>query len=491
MKKIFALLVIFLVYTTFLVAQPVRLKLSRQINVPNYNHYGVSLTADGQTIFFTSDYYLSEGNKAELKECHSKGADNWGALEEVTMLNKSGSLNQYAGHGVSPDGNTLYFSSRKMGGVGGFDIWVSTRINGQWYTPRNIGKPVNSEGMEGFPSISPDGKMLYFVRCQTMTNQKAEGCKVYQAELKGNDIWKEPVALPDNVNQGNILAPKILKDGKTLLFSSDKPGGKGSYDLYVSKKTSSGWSDPRNISILNTSSDEIFADMSFQTDAIVYSSFVENYWTVFKAKLPEEFQPEPVVLLSGKAQDGTKRPLKGFVQAMDNKTGAPISITPISYDGNFSLLLGKDKSYDIAITAGNENFYWSGTVSAENLLKSKKEAVEATVEPLAMGKFYQGNKPLFDSTSYRLLPGANLECKRIAKLIQTHPSWKIELVLFVAGVAENKPTDENAAFETMKGTVENELSKAGIPSEKYSISNGAHTAEEEENYSGWGLKIAQ
>jgi Tol biopolymer transport system component len=475
-----------------LVAQPVRLKLSRQVNVPNFNHYAPSLSADGQTLLFASDYYCSDGNKVELKITESKGVDNWGALGEVTIINKSANLNQHGGHCVSADGNVIYFSSRKMGGVGGFDIWMSEKIKGVWSAPQNLGKPVNSEGMEAFPSLSPDGKQLYFVRCPTMTDQKCEGGKVYVAELKGKGIWKEPILLPSSINQGNVLSPKIAKDSKTLFFSSDKPGGKGGYDVYVSKKNSDEWSSPRNVAPLNTSSDEIFADMSIQTDAITYASLVEGNWTLFKAKLAEEFQPEATVLFTGKVVNTEKKPLSNaLVQLFDNRSGTPLSLQPVAYDGKFAIVLEHGKSYDVSIKAGNENFYWSSTLSSENLTRSKREEMEAVLEPLSPGKFYQGNKALFDSASYSLLPGASWECKRIAKVLESHPAWKIELVLFASGIAENPPADEAGAFNSMKSAMQAEMGKTGLPSDKWTISNGVGTAEEESNYSGWGIKISQ
>lgn len=472
-----------------LVAQPVRLKLSRQVNVPSYNHYAPSLSADGMTLVYASDYYMSEGNKTELKLCQAKGMDNWGAVEEITPINKSGNLNQYGGHCLSADGNTIYFSSRKTGGVAGFDIWACEKKNGVWGAPYNLGKPLNSEGMEGFPSLAPDGKTLYFVRCQTMDNKSCEGCKIYASESKGKDLWKEAVALPSSINQANVLYPRILKDNKTLLFSSNKLGGKGGYDLYVSKKEGNTWSEPKNLLELNTAEDEIFADMSIQTDAITYASFLEGYWTLFKAKLTEELQPDPVLLFSGKVSNSDSKPVASSVQISDNKTAAPISMTSIPSGSKFAIVLPAEKEYDIAFLGGNELFYWSSSLSAVNLSKSRKEEPEVQLETVKPGKVLHGNKALFDSTSYQLLPGGNLECRRIAKFVQAHTSNTSEIVLFPSGVSVNKPSDPTAAFESMKTAIQAELAKAGLAADKTVIANGYGTQEEENNYSGWGLKL--
>lgn len=473
----------------FSVSQPVRLKLNRQINVPNYNHFAPSLTADGLTLLYASDYYVSNGNKCEMKLNTAKGIDNWGAVEEITVVNKWGTLNQHGGHCISADGQALYFSSRKTGGVAGFDIWTSEKKDGLWLPPHNLGKPVNTEGNEAFPSISPDGKYLYFLRCQTMTNQNCEDCKIYVSELKSKDFWKEPTVLPSNVNQGNVLYPRILKDGKTLLFSSDKPGGKGDQDLYVTKKTGEGWSNPLNIEVLNTPDKEIFADMSIQNEAITYASFVDNFWVLYKAKLPEKYQPEPVYLFQGKVTSNNRPLGSAFIQIMDNIMGTPILMKQVASDGKFAVVLPKDKQYDVALIAGNENFHWSSILNAQNLGNSKKEEVEIAIQGLQQGKLYPGRKALFDSTTYKLLAGATLECKRIAKIAQTHPAWKFEVILYPNGISDNEVADPAAAFDGMKTSIQTELIKLGLGDEKASYTNGTGSAEEENNYSGWAIKI--
>lgn len=472
-----------------IMAQPVRLKLSRQVNVPSYNHYAPSLSADGMTIVYASDYYVSEGNKTELKLCQAKGQDNWGAVEEITPINKSGNLNQFGGHCISADGNIIYFSSRKVGGVAGYDIWASEKKNGVWATPYNIGKPVNSEGMEGFPSLAPDGKSLYFVRCQTMDNKSCESCKVYVSESKGKDLWKEPIVLPSSINQGNVLFPRILKDNKTLLFSSNKSGGKGGYDLYMSRKEGNTWSEPKNLTQINTAEDEIFADMSIQTDAVTYASFIEGYWTLFKAKLVEELQPDPVLLFTGKVMKTDGKPVAASLQISDNRSSAPINMTSVPAGSKFAVVLPTEKEYDVAFLGSNDLFFWSSTLSAVHLTKSRKEEADVQLEIAQSGKVCHGNKALFDSTSYQMLPGAGLECKRIVKFIQGHASNSLEIILFPSGVSVNEPADPAAAFESMKTALQTELTKAGLATGKVNITNGFGTVEEENNYSGWGMKL--
>ena len=64
---------------------------------------------------------------------------------------------------ITADGNTLYFHSDLAGGKGGFDIWASQKVNGEWQTPENVAA-VNTEGTEGWPFLTQDGNELWFTR---------------------------------------------------------------------------------------------------------------------------------------------------------------------------------------------------------------------------------------------------------------------------------------------------------------------------------------
>lgn len=486
MKHYFSVFILQALVAISILAQPIRLKLPRQINVPNYNNYAPSLTANGLTMIYCSDYYVTEGNSVDLKITNSKGLDNWGSGEDVAAINKSGALNQYGAHCISADGNKIYFTSRKSGGVGGYDIWVTEKKGGTWATAKNLGKPVNSTGSEGYPSLSADGKTLYFLRCATMANAGCQDCKLFVSEGKGQDFWQSAVQIPMN---GHILYPRISKDGNSLTFSSNKAGGKGGYDIYQMKKQGDKWSEPVNMEFLNTPADEVYADIPSQAEAILYSTKVDGYLTLFRAKLPESFHPDKVIVISSKINVGQTTGPLGFVQISDNKTGAPISITKIEKDGKISAVLPTGKIYDVAVVSGNERFYWSGTYDAINLTRTQKEEPEIVLDPLQKGQLYYGNKSLFDSTSFQTLQGTSLECKRLSKIFLSHPEWKAEFILFPSGVSNNPPADGLSAFEKMKAAIQPELSKSGISIDRITYMNGFEKPEEENSFAGWGIKF--
>ncbi|MBS1912473.1 MAG: PD40 domain-containing protein [Bacteroidetes bacterium] len=152
---------------------------------------------------------------------------------------------------ITADGRTLYFVSNRPGGVGGHDFWYTTkaeRLDTIFTAPVNIGKPINTELNEGVASIAADGQTIFFTGCN-----RADGlgdCDIYEAELDGTE-WKNV----RNVSEINSpywdSQPSISSDGKTLYFVSNRPGamgGEDDADIYVTTLGADGrWAPPKNL----------------------------------------------------------------------------------------------------------------------------------------------------------------------------------------------------------------------------------------------------
>src|SRR5690606_1511287 len=87
-------------------------------------------------------------------------------------------LNYHWGYTLSPDGKTLYFSTIKSPGVGGYDLWMSERNGMSWSAPQNLAAPLNTRAHEACATFTPDQKTVYFMRCQTMSQKEASGCTI-------------------------------------------------------------------------------------------------------------------------------------------------------------------------------------------------------------------------------------------------------------------------------------------------------------------------
>jgi len=175
---------------------------------------------------------------------------------------------------ISADGLELYFSDYqgaqyRSGGYGRSDIWVTTRQSKDdpWGVPVNLGSVVNSSATDEHPSISDDGLSLYFGSNRS-GGAGAEDLWVTTRETKDSP-WGEPVNLGSTVNSTYPdWEPDISADGLSLYFAdylSPRPGGHGEWDIYVTSRStlSDPWSDPVNIGpTVNSSGIDAGADIS-------------------------------------------------------------------------------------------------------------------------------------------------------------------------------------------------------------------------------------
>ena len=158
----------------------------------------------------------------------------------------------------SPDGNTLYFSSNRPDGFGGFDIFVTYRVGNTWTTPENLGPTVNTQGDEITPFF--DGQDLYFA---SNWHKGMGGLDVFRA-VKTGGTWDRVYHLDTNINTSRDDYGFIYDKDKNLGYLvSNRPGGKGQEDIYRVSKSS----DNLEITVLDEISMQpvVGADIDFSS----------------------------------------------------------------------------------------------------------------------------------------------------------------------------------------------------------------------------------
>ena len=177
-----------------------------------------------------------------------------GQVQEKIVVMKLASINSYFDDYnpmVTADGRTLYFVSNREHGLGGHDFWVAEkeeRDGLEFSTPSNLGSSINSSRNEGGATISADGQTMYFTACS-----RPDGlgdCDIYEARLE--EVGWVEVRNVREVNTGDWEAqPTVSSDGRSLFFVSNRPGaigGNEDTDIYVSYKQADGtWSRPKNL----------------------------------------------------------------------------------------------------------------------------------------------------------------------------------------------------------------------------------------------------
>lgn len=160
---------------------------------------------------------------------------------------------------ISPDGDLLYFTSDREDGQGGQDIWVSSRINGVWTDPVNLGPPINGLDNQGPDVFTYDEKNIFLYLTLCDREDGYGGCDLYISIYNNDGTWTTPTNLGAPINTEFQEANATFDmETQTLYFASTRPGGIGkgtkeamgetSYDIWMSCKNLGGnWEEPLNL----------------------------------------------------------------------------------------------------------------------------------------------------------------------------------------------------------------------------------------------------
>ncbi len=188
------------------------------------------ISYDERTLYFTRAL-LSGIFVAQTRIWQSKFVNGgWRAPEDMgDVINHPDAIGVTSDPSVTAGGDVMYLSSDRPGGHGGTDLWVAERIDGEWQFPRNLGAPVNSVHNDAEPSISADGNTLYF----TSGRPGGVGSSDIWVTHNVDGQWTEPKNLGPRVNStGSDREPEISKDGNFLYFTGIRDGGHGLSDIW-------------------------------------------------------------------------------------------------------------------------------------------------------------------------------------------------------------------------------------------------------------------
>jgi Tol biopolymer transport system component len=238
-----------------------------------------SISADGLILVFVSDRPGGYGEADLWMTTRATTSEPWGEPENLGSPVNTSDIDWCPS--LSPDGCTLYYASRRSGGIGNSDIWVTTRAttDDAWGEPVNLGTPVNHSGNDGTTFISEDGLELYFASLFRSGGYGADDLWVSTRETK-EDEWGAPMNLGPVVNSDDEeLFPALSADGLSLFFSSgvlgpSRSGGIGNSDIWVTRRKTrdDDWGEPVNLgSPVNTSEDEWSPNLSADGSTLYFT----------------------------------------------------------------------------------------------------------------------------------------------------------------------------------------------------------------------------
>lgn len=270
------------------------------------SEYDPSISADGLEIYFQSNRSGGYGDRDLYVATRPTTRDEWSEPVNLGSIINSGARD--AGPEISRDGLSLYFNSNRAGGFGNYDIYVTTRqsVDEPWGRPVNLGSNVNSAADEISPSISADGLSLFFSDGDALGTIPRPGgygeSDIWVTRrILLSDPWETPVNLGPEINLSFAAgAPEVSTDGLLLFLSGYRPSGGGTNDLWVAVRAAvnESWSTPVNLGKSVNSDLDADLNPSISADGrmLYFSSFrpggsgSSDLWQV---------PIEPVVDLSG------------------------------------------------------------------------------------------------------------------------------------------------------------------------------------------------
>ena len=349
-----------------------------------YAEYVPVITIDEQTMYFTSRR-MHKNNKIDptgqpFEDIYmsEKTADGWG--KAVLLPGDVNTDLHDACVGLSSNGDIMFTFKTSENFFG--NLYQSTRKNGKWSKPEKMGKNINGEqSNETSASISMDGNTIYF---SSDREGGYGGFDIYRVVKLPNGVWSEAKNLGPTINtEYNEEAPFIHPDGNSLYFSSEAHENMGGYDVFVSRKTDEGWTNPKNLGYpTNTTKDDIFFVITPDERHGYYSTEKEDGYglqDIYMINYLEKRLRSSVV--KGLAKDkSTGKPIVAVASLMEVESGSLQGLYKSrERDGNFIMLFDPNVKYVLLVEAnGYENIIQEYSFSEEDLLGSQKIEVEMT-----------------------------------------------------------------------------------------------------------------
>lgn len=332
---------------------------------------------------------------------------------------------------LSPDGRTLYFTRcDAKDGFGSCDLYTADFVGGAWVNVRNLGPNVNSKEWDSHPNITPDGKKLYFT-----SNRKGGFGK---SDLFVTTRLEDGTYTPAE-NLGPIIntvedevTPFFHEINGTLYFSSTGHlKNLGGYDIYKARWMEDHWESPKNVGpLVNTAGNEYYFSIDGKGTRLFYASAkhdqdkaeIKQNFDLYSFPMPMEARPDAIVTLRGFLRDSiTGHPITGIVLVIDRDQGIEIAPKHINEYGYFEFDLINSHKYDVYI-------------QGENFLTVKESVtMDDDTSFTVFANSFETGKPLvfenleFEDNSFALNGGIEGKLNYIVAFMQRYPMFRMHI----------------------------------------------------------------
>lgn len=447
-----------------------------------------TISADGNLLFF-----ICENHPYNTKYNSIRNSQDIWYAERDTVTGKWGEamhmnypLNTYhynAVYWISPDNNRILIRNAFVDGYyAGNGVSMSHRKkDGSWSMPQMLhikNYLKYDRGRQNGATMAHDGQTLLLYMSEEKGSYNND---IYVCFLEADGTWTEPKSLGKKINLAkyNEMTPYLASDGETLYFSSDRPGGLGDNDIWMSKRLDKSWqkwSEPQNLgSPINTEDWDAFFTLDAGGEYAYMSTHINSMGLsdIVRIKLMEKEKPNPVVLVKGNVYNKkTGKPLSASLvyETLPDGTVVGNGISSPG-DGAFKMVLPYDKNYSIRATA-DKFFAISENLNLDSLVKAGYKEIQKDLYlvPIEIGQVVRLNNVFFDFDKWNLRPESYVELDRVVKLLLENPAIEIEMSAHTDsyGSAEyNFTLSDNRARSVMDYILSKGISPSRITSQGY------------------------
>lgn len=437
-----------------------------------YPDYCPVVTSDGTTMYYTSRRPGTTGGGRDARDFKYNEDIYKAELREGRWTTRQmgqitfNSETHDATVGISEDGSTMLIYR----GLNGGDLYVSQQSNWESWSEPTALTEINTEWKESSAAISPDGDMLYF------TSDRPGGyggLDIYVSVLKADGRWGNPINLGSTINSAyDEEGISLGINGDVLYFSSNGPASMGGYDVFRSGHDENGWSVPQNMGYpLNTPDDDVFFTFTGdETYAYFSSERSDGYGSqdIYELQLiPEK---NPMLLLSGLVVDKLSGlPVENSDVMIVDENGIETGIWNDLGTGTpmYSVEIESGKTYFISVRS--EGYLPVEEAITPILSENGSENVIHVTE-LSMMDISSISLPnvFFDFDKYDLRASAIEDLNYVVRVMQNYPTLHLELSGHTDIVGS---WDYNLALSHKRAiTVYNYLINSGISEDRLRIS---------------------
>jgi OmpA-OmpF porin, OOP family len=403
--------------------------------------YFPALTADRQTLVFTARQSNRLDSDENLMISTQKNGE-WQAPVSISPeINTA--FNEGTGS-ISADGRTLVFTCcQGREGYGSCDLFVSYKKGENWSDPVNMGPKINTMAWESQPSLSADGRQLFFASDRRGGLGKRD---VWVSLLDDEGYWQTPVNLGINVNTPyDDLSPFIHVNGKTLYFSSAGQTGLGGFDLFSTEKIRGSWTKAENLGYpINDHLDQVSLFVTSDGKKGYYTHEQRENRQLMRSLLYEFDIPESIRVkyssdfLKGLVYDAkTSQKLEARIELYDvaaDSLVAVMSSDPKS--GNYLTVLTEGSEYALYI---NKAGYLFKSLYFNFLEKKDREplVIDIPLIPIETGAKESLRNLFFATNEYKLEGKSKVEINKIVRFMNEYPG----IILEISGHTDDVDTE--------------------------------------------------